>query len=96
MFNQQGQNWGIVTTNLSNVLKALRGALMDADSVCGWVIAQQAGDLVNIGATAPDAAQVQEVCQEIVSLVAMANGGAPPTATVNYVQNAIDLIGPYA
>lgn len=94
MFNQAGQNSGVVAGNLSMVLKALRSAMADAGNVCAWVVAQQQGDLVNIGFDQADAEQMQTVCGEIVSLIAMANGGAPPTATVNYVQDAIDLIGP--
>jgi hypothetical protein len=96
MFNQQGTNSGVVAGNLSQVLKALRGALNDAASVTGWVVAQTPADLEAIGFDTADVTQMQAVCTQLVSLIQQANGGPPPTETINYVEQAIDLIGPYA
>jgi hypothetical protein len=96
MFNQAQQNSGIVAGNLSQVLKALRSALAHAGNVCGCVVAQTPADLAAIGLDAADVTQAQTVCQNIVNLIEMANGGPPPTATVNHVEQAIDLIGPQA
>jgi hypothetical protein len=102
VFNQSQQNAGAVAGQVAQVLKTLRSALTDAGNVCGWVVAQSAADLEAIGFDAADVTQMQAVlggttaAPGIMVLVAMASGGPPPTVTVNYVEQAIDLIGPQA
>jgi hypothetical protein len=94
MFNQARQNSRIVAGNLSQALKALRSALAGAGNVCGSVVAQTPADLAAIGFDAADVTQIQAVWGSLVTLIEMANGGPPPTATGNYVEQSIDLIGP--
>jgi hypothetical protein len=94
VYNQQGQNAGVVSGNLASVLKALRSALFDCSNVCGWVAGQAELDLVNIGFNTNDVTQMQDYCTKLLVLIQQANGGPPPTETINYVDLAIPLIGP--
>jgi hypothetical protein len=96
LFNQNQQNAGAVASQVAQVLKTLRDALTGAGNVCGWVVAQSAADLEAIGFDAADVTQMQTVLGQLVTLIQQANGGPPPTETVNYVEQAIDLIGPQA
>lgn len=93
MFNQGQQNAGVVAGNVAQVLLSLRSAAQDAGHVCQWVVSQTTADLQAIGFSQQDAALLQQVCGDIVTLLAAASGGAPAPQK-DYLAGALPLIGP--
>jgi hypothetical protein len=93
MFNPTGMTAGQIGGNVQQALVSLRSAASQAGNICQWVVAQAHADLVAAGFSDTDATMLQAVCGNIVTLLAGANGG-PPAPQLNYIADALDVIGP--
>jgi hypothetical protein len=79
--------------NLQGSLANLRLAMHDAGNKVSWVTSATTADLTGLGFTDAEAATIQEVCGHVADLIIGANGGTP-APQMNYVTDALQLIGP--